>query len=330
MEGYKMMNKRENYLALLNHEPTDWVPVLIADWAWLGGQAETWENGPLGGGLDGFGNGWIPTDSAAGQPALDPMNIPLEDPCDWQEVVKFPDLDAIDWKKYAEEQLAPYNRDEMVIEYHTWNSVFLRATHLLGFENALCSFLEEPEAMFDLCDAIADYKIRLLERVKEYINPDAYVHYDDVATGKSLFMSLDVYRKFIKPAHKKMNDAAKDMGIIPVSHICGKCDSIIEDVMEEGAVAWQAAQPCNDIVGIIEKYGDRFSVIGGYDTQGAPGMADAPDDVAIAEVERCMEEYGKYGRAYGFFGLRLGKVPDDVLFGAAIQKGHEIMEKVRA
>ncbi len=325
-----MMNKRENYLALLNHEPVDWIPVLIADWAWVGGQAETWENGPAGGGLDGFGNGWIPTSSAAGQPALDPFNIPLEDPCDWQDVVKFPDLDAIDWEKYAEEQLAPWNRDEMVIEYHTWNSVFLRATHLLGFENALCAFIEEPEAMFDLCDAIADYKIRLLERVKKYINPDSYVHYDDVATGKSLFMSDDVYRKFIKPAHKKMNDAARAMDIIPVSHICGKCESIIEDVIEEGAVAWQAAQPSNDICGIIEKYGDKLAVIGGYDTQGPAGMADCSDEMCVAEVARCMDEYAKYGRSYGFFGLRLGKVPDEVMFGAAIQMGHEAIAKLRA
>lgn len=177
-------------------------------------------------------------------------------------------------------------QDPALDEYHTWNSVFLRFTHLLGFENALCAFFEEPEASKALCDAIADYKIALIERVAKYLKPDAYVHYDDVATNRSLFMSPEVYRTFIKPAHTRMNDAAKASGIIPEIHICGYCTDILPDVIEEGSVAWQAAQPVNDIPEIIQTLGDRLSVIGGYDSNGKPGFADVTDEEIVAEVER--------------------------------------------
>ena len=297
------MNNRENYAALINHQPTEGVPDAMACMAMLGGNFETWENGPFEGGLDGFGNNWIPTESAGGQPALDPNTIPLDDVCDWEDKVRFPDLDAIDWESYAAGLLANVDRENQFVEYHTWNSVFLRFTHLLGFEDGLCAFLEEPDASKALCDAIADYKISLLERVAKYIKPDAYVHYDDVATDRSLFMSADVYREFIKPAHTRMNDAARALNIIPEIHICGCCEEIIPDIIEEGSVAWQSAQPMNDIPGIIEKYGDRLAVIGGYDSNGAPGANDVSDETIIAEIDRCIDEYGKYGHSFAVFGL---------------------------
>ncbi len=324
-----MMNTRENYLAFLNHEPVDWIPVLGVDMYMLGGQAETWENGPVGQeGLDGFGNNWVPTEGANGQPALDPKIIPITDVCDWENQLVLPDLDAIDWQSYADQQLAQVDRNEKVVEYHTWNSTYLRLGHLLGFEEALCAFYEEPEATLALCEKLADYKIALLERVNHYLKPDTYVHYDDVATARSLFMSPEIYRKFIKPAHTRMNNAAREMGIIPEIHICGKCEDIIEDVIEEGSVAWQSAQPSNDLVGILEKYGDKISVLGGYDTQGAPGQMDAAPEVVEQEVIRCMREYGQFGKSYGFFGFKMGGM-DPALFVCAVREGHACIERLK-
>ncbi|MGI6215980.1 MAG: uroporphyrinogen decarboxylase family protein [Coriobacteriales bacterium] len=318
-----MMNAKENYIALLNHENTDYVPFLLTDGIILGGQHEFFENGPLEGGFDGFGCNWIPTASAGGQPALDPSIILLDDVCDWEDVVKFPDLDAFDWQKMIDTQMGDNNPDEKVVEYHTWNSVFLRFSHLLGFEGALVAMFEEPEASADLMMAIADYKIRLLEHVVKYVQPDSVVHYDDVATGKVLFMSPELYRQQIKPAHKKINDAARELGMIPQIHCCGYCTDIIPDFIDEGAVAWQAAQPSNDICSIIEKYGDELSVIGGFDSNGAPGMPDTTPERISAEVDRCFDEYGKYGKAYGFFGFFLGSMDDPATmqkYGVMIQK----------
>ena len=50
-------------------------------------------------------------------------------------------------------------------------------------------------------------------------------------------MSPGVYRELIKPHHKRLNDAVKAYGMKPIMHTCGKCEDIIGDFIEKGAVA---------------------------------------------------------------------------------------------
>ncbi len=331
-------NKRENYEALLAHEPVEWIPDQVMDVKIAGGRAETWENGPLDhDGYDGFGNRWVSTVTSGGAVTPDSKVIPLDDVCDWEDKVHFPDLDAIDWEEYAAQQLAGYDRAERILEYHTWDSIFLRFTHLLSFEEGLCAFYEEPEASMALCNAITDYKIRLVGYIDKYFKPDVIIHYDDTATSKSLFMSPETYRTFIKPCHKRLNDAIRSYGILPGTHVCGYCTDIIPDMIDEGSVTWQSAQPSNDIAHIIEEYGDRISVVGGYDTQGAPGLASATVDEVIAETTRCMEEYGKYGHSFAIFPLIVGPAGDEHItelykniHETAVKLGREIPATLRA
>ena len=304
------MDTRENYLAFLNHENTQWIPNIFADVCFCGGNHETFENGPVGGGYDGFGVKWVATSSASGQGVPAPNHIVLDDVTAWEEVVKFPDLDAFDWQELAQRQLKDNKDRSKVVEYHAWNSQFLRLTHLMGFENALCALYEEPEACCALMSALTDYKIRLIERAHDYFHPDSFVNYDDVATERGLFISPEIYREYIKPHHKRMNDAAKAYGMIPQQHCCGYCEDIIPDFIDEGSAAWQSAQPTNDIAGIIEKYGDRLGVTGGYDTQGRPGAPDVTIAEIEAEVDRCMADYGKFGKSYCFMGLLLNETGD--------------------
>ena len=174
----------------------------------------------------------------------------------------------------------------------------------MGFENALCAMIEDPEACLAFFDAVADYKIRLAERAAHYFKPDMITSFDDVATERGLFMAPDVYRELIKPSHTKVNQAIREMGILPAVHCCGNCEEIIPDFIDEGNVAWSSAQPVNDIEGILRKYGDKITVIGGYDTNGKPAQSSASLEEIKAEVHRAIDAYAPYG-SYVFFGFRL-------------------------
>ena len=290
--------------AVVAHKKTPYVPLYSDAVANIGGQREWWENGPAGGGKDAFGVAWEGTESAGG--AGVPLGFPfvLEDVTAWEDVVKFPDVDAIPWKDLAEQWLSGIDREKKFVNYSAYNAQYERVTHLMGFMEGLCAFTEEPEATGALLRAITDYKLAALERINAYMHPDFYTPFDDVATQLSLFISPSVYRALVKPEHKRVNDACLAMGIQPIIHCCGRCETLIEDFIDEGFTAWTSAQPVNDIAGITQKYGERIAVIGGYDTNGLPGTMEASDALVAAEVERCVAQYGA-GTGYVFYGMRM-------------------------
>lgn len=327
------MNARENFEAFLTQQPLEWIPT-FPDTQRGGGSVEYWELGELmKGGPDGFGTEWIATESTGFAVTPDSRVTPITDICEWESQIKFPDLDAIDWEAYAESQTAPWNRDEKMMMYSTYNSIFERVTHLLGFEEGLCAFVEEPEATMDLCNAITDYKIDLIERVAHYIKPDVVIHYDDVATARNLFTSPEIYREFIKPCHKRLNDAISALGMYPTLHCCGYCAELVPDFIEEGNVAWFSADPSNDIASLLAKYGDKISISGGYDTQGPTGQSTASEELVRAEVRRCFEEYAFLGKSFMVAAFIMGQKTHPTikaLMGAIADETAKCQELFRA
>ncbi len=322
-----MLTPRENFLlAAVKHKIPDWVPNEMTDVIMTGGIFETFENGPLGGGLDGFGVEWHSSMSAGGQAVPAAGKFVLNDITKWEDIVKFPDLDAFDWEGQAAYQLSLGDRSKQVVEYGCWNGQFLRLTHLMGFENALCALYEEPEACSALMSAITDYKIKLVERAAKYFKPDIITNYIDVATERGLFMSPQTYRELISPQQKRLNDAIKALGIKPFVHCCGKCEDIIPDFIDEGFVGWSSAQPMNDIVGILKKYGSKISVIGGYNSNGRPGASDVTDEEIDAEVNRCIDTYAPYG-SFVMMGFRLVNSYDPMAFFTALIPINAAVEK---
>ena len=300
------MNTRENYLAALMHKPHEWTPSHLADAALAGFGAfpGPWiDRGPLGGGYDGFGVRWIAPASGGGAPIPAPNEFILDDVTKWKDVVKFPNLDDFDWAADAAQWLGEADRSQKVVDFGMGNGPFERMATLMGFENTLCSFAEEPEASFELLNAITDYKLKFIERVAQYYKPDMITNYDDISNERAPFMSRKTYQELIKPCHARLYKACRDLGIIPVQHTCGKCDAFIEDFIEIGVEAWTSVQPTNDIEGILRKYGDKITIMGGYDSNGKPGQSsDIP--VIVNEVRRCIDTHGKYN-SYIFFGFTL-------------------------
>jgi hypothetical protein len=297
-----MMDRRENMLATLAHQSHDHVGNFFTDICGAGGNLETFENGPPGGGFDGWGLKWEATATGMGQGSPAPNSAILHDIQDWKKIIKFPNLDEFDGEEQAKAQIARFDPKNQIQEYGMWYGQFLRMAHMMGFEDCLIAMVEDPEASYEFLDAITDYKIRLAEYAVKYFKPDSICTYDDVATERGPFMSPDTYRRLIKPLHKKFNDAVRAMGVIPNLHVCGKCDSIVPDFVEEGAEAWEICQPENDLVGLQKKLGDKLAFLGGYDNQGPLSRKDPSEEELRASVREAIDNYGPGGN-YVFFGF---------------------------
>lgn len=318
-----MLNPRENYMQLLLHKETEYVPCALTDTVGYGfgnTNGPWFEKGPEGGGYDGFGVRWETPSSGNGAAVPAPNDFILDDITEW-ESLKFPDLDSYDWKGESEKDLSGLDRTQKVVDFGVGNGVFERLVAVMGFEEALVSIMLEPEACMDFFNAVADYEIRYIEYIHEYYHPDQITYYDDIATQRNLFMAPDQYREMIKPYHKKVYDAIHDMGMYVVQHTCGHAEMIVPDMIEIGVDMWTSVQPMNDIEALIQEYGDQFSFSGGYDTNGPCAGENATPEQIIQETHRVVDTYGKYNKAYCLFAFFLNNNPEirgrnfGILFG---------------
>jgi uroporphyrinogen-III decarboxylase len=314
------LSPKENYLRAWRHEDTEFQPCGWGMDAVSVGDFSTTDRGAASTNfIDGYGVRWVTVDSAVGAFIPAPGEFILKDVTQWKKQIKIPNIKDYDWEKIAAAEKAAlrYNHDEKAFCFLANAGVWERLADLMGFEEGMIAMVEEPDAVYELMSAITDHKIRLAEVAKKYFDADTFVNFDDIATNNQLFMSPEVYRKLIKPQHKRLNDAVINLGMIPVQHTCGHAEMCVEDYIETNAAGWNTVQVSNDIVSLLENYGDKFTFEGGFDSNGRPGQPDATMEEVIAEVERCFHDYGG----------KKGYIPN---FGLVELKGRNTAEKTAA
>ena len=324
-QGMPAFDFKANYIDFLNHKPTPFIPNAfvgnkIMGFGALNGPAIEKGN-PFGDRTDGFGNKWEYPASGAGAAIPDVSVTLMDDVTEWREKIHIPNPAEFDWKAAYEmecKMMGAPDREKEVVDFGFGNGIFERLAALIGFENALIALMEEPEEVNALFTAITDYKIASLDYIIEAYHPDTITYYDDIATERSLFMSPNVYRELIKPHHKRFAQECIKRNIYPIYHCCGHAEAIIEDMIDCGWAVWTSVQTSNDVCHLIETYGDKIGISGGYDSNGLPARLDAPLDVITSEVKRCLDTYGKYHKGYCFFGFRIRNTLDPVEIGAAI------------
>lgn len=292
-----MMTRKENMLAIFNHQPHDHIGSFW-DIAQVGGDAESFENGPMGGdgGVDGFGLRWMRTKSGGGGGTPAPNQNILPDITKWESTVTFPDIENYDWEGQAKE-MESINRDEKVIDYACWNGPFLRLVNMMGMVEGLMAFIEEPEAVEEFMTAVTDYRIKTLPYIKKYYDPEVITLFDDFAHERGLFLSPDTYEEMVAPQHKRWTDAVRSYGIIPDMHVCGKPEMVVPGFVDEGFEAWQIVAQENDIVSLQKEIADKLALIGCWDLQGkwiTPGVKPTEEELR-AKIREAIDKYGPGG-----------------------------------
>lgn len=254
------LTEKENALhAILRTGESQWIPN-VADAMHIVISSEMREQGPFGNnGKDWFGCEWIWDENCkAHAPNVHKPPL-LEDITKWKEIICFPDLEAIDWEAVAARDMIGVDRDKKVLRLFCSIGPFERANILLGFENALVSMYEEPEAYHTLLDALTDFKVNLLDKMLNAYKPDEVFFHDDLGTANGPMISPEMYREFLKPEHKKIAEVIHSHDVIYTHHSCGNMEIFIEDLIEIGAQMINPLQPINNWDRIVKKYSDRIS-----------------------------------------------------------------------
>ena len=281
-----------------HHTPCYWAGASIAISTVIGnipapGQKE---------GYDWWGVHWTACEEAGGNfsPTANAPTV-ITDITKWKEQVRFPDIDSIDWEVAAARDAFMVDPEEVSIFFGLVNGIFERFHFLRGFEDALCDMVEEPEAVGELISAIADFYVRIIEKIGKYYKPEYFVLLDDYAHMDGPFMSLDTFDEIIAPNLKKIVDAVEANGMKYIHHCCGREEYFLDRFYELGIRRIDPVQPCNNIQAMMEKYPDMV-FIGGLDIQGVIDMPGCTEEDWRAEVRRCIDTYGVNKKGYIIYG----------------------------
>lgn len=236
----------------------------------------------------------FPKGQIGGFPMHDSEHKVIKDITQWERFVKKPIVPT------SEEKWAPaiahaksINREEEFVTAIYAPGIFEMTHHLMGMEDSLMGFYEEPEAMHQLLDLITSFELENAEMIVNKLRPDALFHHDDWGSQISSFMSPEMFNEFIVPQYKKIYGFYKSNGVeIIVHHSDSYGANLVPSMIDMGIDIWQGTMKTNNIPELIHNYGTKISFMGGLHS----GELDFPNwtpTIIANEVEKACKLNGK-------------------------------------
>jgi hypothetical protein len=227
-------------------------------------------------------------------PVHDDEHKVLKDITKWKDVVKAPRLDypQEEWDKFIPGVKA-IDRNEFFAIVFIAPGVFEQLHYLMGMDDCLINFYEEPEAIKELIDYISDWEVGYAKLLCKHFHPDAIFHHDDWGSHTSSFMAPEMFEEFILPAYKRIYGYYKSHGVeLIVHHSDSYAANLVPFMIEMGIDIWQGCSTTNNVPELIKKYGGKISFMGDIDN----GIVDREDwtrELVAHEVRRACETNGK-------------------------------------
>lgn len=217
--------------------------------------------------------------------------------------------DLAEWEKYCHAPEAVYppeawepaiktaesiDRNEQFVTCFIAPGLFEQCHYLLEIQNCMMGFYEEPEAMHELIEYIADWEVQYAKEICKYIKPDCVFQHDDWGTQKSTFMSPATFEEFFLPAYKRVYGTFRENGCeLIVHHSDSYAATLVPYMIEMGIDVWQGVMVSNDVPKLIAEYGPQISFMGGIDSATIDHPGWTREEVA-SEVRRVCTECGKH------------------------------------
>ena len=211
------------------------------------------------GGKDLFGIEWVYVPAVGGS-MVKPGNPILKDANDWPEIIKFPDIDALDWDECR--RLNSVMNETTRAFYATFqNGIFERLISFMDFEGAAMAIIddEQQDAVHALFSKLADMYISMIDHYLDIVKLDGIMLHDDWGSQRAPFFSLNTCMEMVAPYIKRVADHCHSKGLWFQQHSCGKNELLVPAMIYAGVDIWQP-QIMNDAEMLREKYGDKIMV----------------------------------------------------------------------
>ncbi len=226
---------------------------------------------------------------------------------------KFPDVDDPGWIYDIFERAEKLYNDTFAVSLPGIGGIFESGTFNFGFEDFLMRLVLDERTVNLFLDKVTDFMVGIYEHVLKEIGNyiDIIELGDDVGTQNGLFISRELYIKFIKPRKLKIISTIKKYSKAKIFyHSCGSIIKIINDLIEIGIDILNPVQPTAfemEASSLKKRFGDRISFHGGIDTQYY--LPKASVDELTNEVKRVIYSYKPEG---GYILAPSHNIQDDV------------------
>ncbi len=197
------------------------------------------------------------------------LEYPVKTRDDWERVKaerfnpddagRFPD----DWKEWRRKQQS--GNVAVQLGAFPWG-IFGTPRDLVGAEELLVLFYDDPEWVRDMMDYLTDFWIRIYEKVVRDVRVDWIHIWEDMAGKQGSLISGRMFREFMTPNYRKLRDFAKKHNI-PILSVDtdGNCTDMIPWFQEAGVnVLWPFERQAGcDIEEIRRRFPD-LGMLGGY------------------------------------------------------------------
>lgn len=153
-----------------------------------------------------------------------------------------------------------------------WSPFFHEVGWTIGQENFMVWMVTKPDVVQAVIDHLVDYEVEVTRRFLEAAAGKLDIAYfgNDFGTQRGLFISPEMWCRFIRRPLKRYFDVAHAYGCKVMKHSCGAVRDIIPFLIEDGVDILdpiQVAAAGMDMPGLFRDYGDRLCFHGGVDTQ---------------------------------------------------------------
>ncbi|MBE6903705.1 MAG: hypothetical protein E7480_03760 [Ruminococcaceae bacterium] len=170
---------------------------------------------------------------------------------------------------------------------------------IMGVEDMLCNLALDHEPALYLIKKRADFQLKLMERTLDKCKGkiDFLWLGEDLGTQHTPMISIELYRKHIKPIQKKFVDLAKAYNVFTIIHTCGSSSWAYNDFIELGIDAVDTLQPeaTNMSPEYLKKtFGNKLCYRGCISTAGplAYGTAEETREYCKKTLEIMKKGYG--------------------------------------
>ena len=224
------------------------------------------------------------------------INFPLKSATSVEEIRDYPKWPSPDWFNYecVRQQVAEARRTGKVVVFmgDRMNrcAQLKPAMYLRGIDQILLDLVLDPDIAEYIFRRVAAFYLEYARRTFEAAGGgiDIFMMGDDFGTQKGLFVSPDMWRRFLRPGFKAFVDLGRQYGCKVAHHSCGSIKPIIPDMIECGLDILNPVQPGvrdMDRGELKRLFGDRLCFHGSISIQQTLPFG-TPDDVRNEVQER--------------------------------------------